>query len=210
MDETPHIRVAGIAGSLRPGSYTRMAVEIALRGAQEAGATTTFIDLRDFDLNFVETKMPDDQVSAPVRRLRAEVKQADGVILGTPEYHGSFSGVIKNALDHMGFDEFEGKMVGLVGVSGGVMGAFSAITSLREVGRALHAWVVPEQAVIPEAWKAFTPDGKLKDPALEKRLLRVGKEVVRFATLHRCEKALEFLREFQSSVENPGGARTSG
>ncbi len=42
-----------------------------------------------------------------------EVAGAQGIILGTPEYHGSFSGVLKNALDLMGFDEFEGKMIGL-------------------------------------------------------------------------------------------------
>jgi FMN reductase len=61
------------------------------------------------------------------------------IILVTPEYHGGYSGVLKNALDLMGFDEFEGKMLGLVGVSGGRMGAFGARNSLREVGRALHA-----------------------------------------------------------------------
>jgi len=54
--------------------------------------------------------------------LREEVKQAHGIILGTPEYLGSYSGVLKNALDLMGFEEFEGKMLGLLGVSGGAMG----------------------------------------------------------------------------------------
>ena len=53
-----------------------------------------------------------------VGKLREEVRAAEGIILGTPEYHGGFSGVLKNALDLMGFDEFEGKMMGLVGVSG--------------------------------------------------------------------------------------------
>ena len=74
-------------------------------------------------------------------------------ILATPEYHGGSSGVLKNALDLMGFDEFEGKMVGLVGVSGGRMGAVDALNTLRNIGRALHAWVVrwTEQAGIEGA-----------------------------------------------------------
>jgi multimeric flavodoxin WrbA len=93
--------------------------------------------------------------------LREEVKHAEGIILGTPEYHGGYSGVLKNALDLMGFEEFEGKMLGLVGVSGGAMGAFGAMNSLREVGRALHAWVVPDQASIPQAWQEFDETGKL-------------------------------------------------
>src|SRR5260370_39996462 len=105
------IRIAGISGSLRAGSYTRKASECALQGAAESGAETQLIDLRDYTLVFRDGK---DEAAYPddVFRLRSEVKQADGVVLGTPEYHGSFSGVLKNALDLMGFDEFEGKMIG--------------------------------------------------------------------------------------------------
>ena len=187
------LRIAGISGSLRAGSYTRRAVEIALEGAAETGAETRLIDLRDYNLVFRDGKddtgYPDD-----VFRLRSEVKQAEGVILGTPEYHGSFSGVLKNALDLMGFDEFEGKMIGLVGVSGGRMGAFDALNSLRNIGRALHAWVIPEQTSVPEAWKVFSEDGKIADPQLEQRLKEIGRQVARFSRLHKCENALEFLR----------------
>ena len=116
----------------------------------------------------------------------------------------SLSGVIKNALDLMSFDEFEGKMIGLVGVSGGRMGAFDALNTLRNVGRALHAWVIPEQASVPEAWNIFTKDGKISDPQYETRLKEVGRQVVRFARLHKCENALEFLRNWQTAQANPG------
>jgi len=197
------LRIAGISGSLRAGSYTRRAVEIALEGAAETGAETRLIDLRDYNLVFRDGKddtgYPDD-----VFRLRSEVKQAEGVILGTPEYHGSFSGVLKNALDLMGFDEFEGKMIGLVGVSGGRMGAFDALNSLRNIGRALHAWVIPEQTSVPEAWKVFSEDGKIADPQIEQRLKEIGRQVARFSRLHKCENALEFLRSWQKAPANPG------
>jgi len=197
------LRIAGISGSLRAGSYTRRAVEIALEGAAETGAETRLIDLRDYNLVFRDGKddtgYPDD-----VFRLRSKVKQAEGVILGTPEYHCSFSGVLKNALDLMGFDEFEGKMIGLVGVSGGRMGAFDALNSLRNIGRALHAWVIPEQTSVPEAWKVFSEDGKIADPQLEQRLKEIGRQVARFSRLHKCENALEFLRSWQKAPANPG------
>jgi len=202
-EKEPTIHVVGISGSLRSGSYTRRAVESALRGATESGAQTQLIDLSEYQLVFRagkdETAYPDD-----VFRLRREVKQAEGVILGTPEYHGSFSGVLKNALDLMGFDEFEGKMIGLVGVSGGRMGAFDAMNGLRNIGRALHSWVIPEQASVPEAWKVFTDDGKISDPQLEERLKEVGRQVTRFARLHKCENALEFVRSWQKAQANPG------
>jgi NAD(P)H-dependent FMN reductase len=106
----------------------------------------------------------------------------------------------------MGFDEFEGKMLGLVGVSGGGMGAFGAMNSLREVGRALHAWVVPEQASIPEAYKVFDRSGAITNGALENRLKEVGRQVARFAYLHRSEKTQEFLRAWEGAPMNPGGA----
>lgn len=196
------VRVAGIVGSRRQGSHTRMAVAAALRGAEEAGAVTHLLDLRDYELLFAdggEATTPD------LDRLRQEMRQADGVILGTPEYHGSFSGVLKNALDLMGFDEFEGKMIGLVGVSGGAMGAFDALNGLRNVGRALHAWVVPEQASVPEAWKIFDEAGGIKDSRVEARLREVGRQVARFARLHKCAAAQEFLKKWEEAPSNPGG-----
>ncbi len=61
-------------------------------------------------------------------KAKPEERAAEGIILGTPEYHGGFSGVLKNALDLMGFDEFEVKMMGLVGVEGGGMGVLDALS----------------------------------------------------------------------------------
>lgn len=202
-----HISVVGICGSLRPGSYTRMALQIALEGAQDVGSRTCLIDLKDYHLVSCDGKEDESNYPEDVFKLRREVSQAGGIILGTPEYHGSFSGVLKNALDLMGFDEIEGKMIGLVGVSGGALGAVHALNSLRTIGRALHAWVIPEQASIPEAWQAFDESGTLKEKDLEKRLKQVGRQVARFAYLHTSEKAQEFLRAWEGAPMNPGGSK---
>ena len=182
-----------------------MAVAAALRGAAETGATTQLIDLRDYRLTLSTGADEDASYPDSLAALRELVKAADGIVLGTPEYHGSFSGVLKNALDLMGFEEFEGKMIGLVGVSGGQMGAFDALSNLRNIGRALHAWVVPEQASIPEAWKVFNADGSVRDQRLEERLRTVGRQVARFASLHRFEQHLDFVKAWEKAPENPGG-----
>ncbi len=200
---TDTVRVGGLCGSLRDGSYTRKALRVALAGAREAGAEVELIYLRSYELSFCDGGEPEDQ-PPDVARLAATVTGCHGLILGTPEYHGSFSGVLKNALDLMGFDEFEGKMVGLVGVAGGSMGGLNALNSLRTVGRSLHAWVVPEQVTVPRAWQAFDPEGNVKDEALEKRLRGVGRQVARFAFLHGSEKAREFLDAWESAPSNPG------
>jgi FMN reductase len=179
---------------------------VALAGAKEAGARTRLIDLSAYHLIFCDGKEDESGYPKDVFTLREEVRAAQGIILATPEYHGGYSGVLKNALDLMGFEEFEGKMLGLVGVSGGGMGAFGAMNNLRAVGRALHAWVIPEQASIPEAYKVFDESGTLKDSALEKRLKEVGRQVARFAYLHTSEQAQEFLRAWEGAPVNPGGA----
>ena len=199
------ISIAAICGSLRKESYTRQALRIALQGAEDVGAKTRLIDLRDYELIFCDGKEDESSYPAGVFRLRDDVKRAQGLILGTPEYHGNLSGVLKNALDLLGFEEIEGKMIGLVGVSGGQMGSLNALNSLRTIGRALHAWVIPEQVSIAEAWKVFDEGGSLKDHELEKRLKEVGRQVARFAFLHTSERALEFLRLWEGAPLNPGG-----
>jgi FMN reductase len=200
------IRVVGISGSLRHGSFTRRALLEALKGAEAAGAETKLIDLREYHLTFAggEDEAP-TSVSEDVLRLRHEVGAAHGILLGTPEYHGSFSGVLKNALDLMGFDEFEGKMIGLVGVSGGQSGAFDALNALRNVGRALHAWVVPEQVSIPQAHEVFAASGGISDADVRERLHRVGHRVAEFARLHEAGRAQEFVKTWEGAMENPGG-----
>lgn len=197
------LRVIGISGSLRDGSHTRQALQIALNGAQELGAETAILDLADYNLPLCDGSKTTQHPG--VLRLQSDVKHARGILLGTPEYHSGVSGVLKNALDWMGFDEFGGKMLGLVGVSGGSLGAMHALESLRTIGRSLHAWVVPQQASIPQAWKAFNPDGSLKDEKLEQRLKEVGRQVTRFAYLHTDRQIQEFVELWEKAPANPGG-----
>lgn len=202
-EEKKPLRVIGICGSLRPGSYTRMALEVATQGAQELGAQTRILDLQDYDLVFSDgrkTPYPEG-----VQRLRSDVRAADGIIIGTPEYHAGMSGVLKNALDLMGFDEFGGKMLGLIGVSGGTMGAVNALNSLRAVGRSVHAWVIPHQVAIPQAWKVFDEVGNLIDDEYRQRLLEVGRQVARFAYMHSSAQVKEFLEMWEEAPNNPGG-----
>jgi NAD(P)H-dependent FMN reductase len=199
------ILVVGLSGSLRTGSYTSLAVNIALQGAKEVGVQTEFIDLNKYNLAFCDGRKDESTYPEDVITLKRKVSEARGIILGTPEYHGGLSGVLKNAIDLMGFDEFEGKMIGLIGVSGGTMGAANALNSLRNIGRALHAWIIPEQVSIGEAWKVFEKNVTIKDKQLEKRVKEVGRRVARFAYLHTSEKSKEFLNTWESAPQNPGG-----
>jgi FMN reductase len=81
-----------------------MASQVALEGAKEAGARTHLIDLSEYQLIFCDGKEDESGYPKDVFKLRDDVRAAQGIILVTPEYHGGYSGVLKNALDLMGFD----------------------------------------------------------------------------------------------------------
>lgn len=161
-------KIVGIGGSLRTASYSMMALELAAERVQALGADIQILDLRTMKLPFCDggkdySEFPD------VHILQEVVTAADGLILATPEYHGSVSGVIKNALDLMGFTELGGKVTGLISVLGGQPNS-NALNEMRLIMRWVHAWVIPEQLAIGQAWRAFDEDGKLMDEKLAERL----------------------------------------
>ncbi|MDA4119000.1 MAG: NAD(P)H-dependent oxidoreductase [Thaumarchaeota archaeon] len=200
--EPVEIRIVGLSGSLRVGSATRTAVQYALRGAEEEGAKIELLDLAAHNLPFLGVDQDENSVKA-VERFRAELRTSDGMILGSPEIHGSVSGVLKNALDLVGYDEFEGKMVGLVGVAGGRMGATETLSHMRTIGRSLHAWVVPNQVSIGDSNEAFDAKGNPTSLEVGNRLKSVGKQVAHFALLHKCENHMQFLKEWEGAPAAP-------
>lgn len=206
-DETA-VTVVALCGSLRPGSYTRLALKTALIGAGEAGARTHLLDLAGYDLPACDGR-PRDAYPPGVGRLRRQVQSAQGILLGTPEYHGGYSGVLKNALDLMGFQEFEGKIVGLVGVSEGGLGAVKALDGLRTVARSLRAWVIPQQISIPRVQELFNAAGYLKSGHLEAHVRAVGHQVTHFAQLRRTGPLDRFITEWEQAQPNPGAEPSS-
>ncbi|MEO1132405.1 MAG: NAD(P)H-dependent oxidoreductase [Cyanobacteria bacterium J06639_1] len=161
------VKIVGIGGSLRSQSYTYRALELAMERVGQLGADTEIIDLREMTLPFCDGS--DEYADYPdVARLRQLVKSADGVILATPEYHGSASGILKNALDLMSFDQLDGKVFGLISVLGGTSNS-NALNHLRTIVRWVHGWVIPEQIAIGQAWNAFDDSDRLQDEKLDRR-----------------------------------------
>ncbi len=189
-DDTVH--VVAVSGSLRDESYTRPALGHALEAAESVGASTELIDLRDLDLPPFDA---DDDAAGDAPTLTRRVRAADSILLGTPMYHGSYSSVLKTALDYCGFDEFENKTVGLLAVAGGNF-PIAALDHLRVVCRALDAWVLPHQAAIPNASRRF--EGReLVDEDLRQRVETLGVRAVQFAGIEPDPMSFE-------SIENVG------
>ncbi|MCU0534570.1 MAG: NAD(P)H-dependent oxidoreductase [Hydrococcus sp. Prado102] len=161
------VKIVGISGSLRPDSYSAQALEIAATRVRALDTEVETLDLRNMSLPFCNggEEYPD---YPDVKKLQKTVKEADGLILVTPEYHGSVSGVLKNALDLMSFDELSDKVTGAISILGGQSNS-NALNDLRTIMRWVHAWVIPEQIAIGQAWKAFDKEGKLLDEKLSQR-----------------------------------------
>ena len=186
------VHVVAICGSLRDASHTRKALRIALDAAEELGATTELLDLREWDLPVYDA---DEKSAGEAEGFRERVRAADSILLGTPVYHGSYAAPLKNALDYCGFDEFEKKTVGLLCVAGGRF-PITALDHLRSVCRSVDAWVIPHQAAIPRASSAFRGT-ELADETAEERVITLGREAVRYASIEPDPASIE-------SCENVG------
>ncbi|ELZ11005.1 NADPH-dependent FMN reductase [Halovivax asiaticus JCM 14624] len=181
MTRTP--TVLAVVGSLREDSYTRTALRYVLQAAANAGAETHLLDLREYDLPVYDPNV--DQQDDAENACR-HVRDADAVALGTPVYHGSYSGALKNFHDYCGWDEYEDTTVGLLATAGG--GSYgSTLEHMRSTVRGVHGWTLPHQVGIRNASDAFVAapdaiDGRaFRDAALEERVETLGERLVEYA-----------------------------
>ncbi|HEY7593680.1 MAG TPA: NAD(P)H-dependent oxidoreductase [Actinophytocola sp.] len=180
------VNVVGIGGSLRADSQSERALRIALDGAAQAGAKTTLVSGADLVLPFYDPAVPERSPEA--QRLVDELRAADGVVLVSPGYHGTVSGLVKNALDYvedMREDEppyLDGRAVGCVAAARGWQAAVTTLTSLRSIVHALRGWPTPLGAAINSAEVVFGADGECTDVKVTATLRTIGLQVVEFAT----------------------------
>ncbi len=158
MKEVMDVHIAGICGSLRGSdSYTRKLLVCVMADLDAGGAQTDLVDLATMDLPLCQS--PQDQEDNPYTvDLRTRIGKADGIVLATPEYHNSFSGVLKNALDLLQYEQMRHKMFGLIGIAGGDMGAVNALSHLRTVVRGVGGHCIPQQISLPSVYHHFEGD----------------------------------------------------
>ncbi|MFE5319083.1 NADPH-dependent FMN reductase [Paenibacillus sp. NPDC056579] len=116
--------------------------------------------------------------------MKQQLKDADGIVLATPEYHGAPSGVLKNALDHVGFEQFDGKVVLSVSSTGGAVGV-SSLQQLQTIVRNVHGINCPEWISIGGDQRVFTPEGEPADTKVKDRVHRTVNYFVHMVTTFR-------------------------
>ncbi len=165
MSEGRTIRVLGIAGSLRRGSYNKGALRAAQELAPEGVSIETFNDLAaipPYDEDVKQQGFP-----PPVAALRARIKAADALLIVTPEYNYSIPGVLKNAIDWASRppeQPFDGKPIALMGASPGMLGTARAQYHLRQCFVFLNGLVLNRpEVMIANAAQRFDEQGRLAD-----------------------------------------------
>lgn len=187
------IRIVAIGGSVRPGNFTGKALALVL---DELSVNHPKVTVDMFDPATLGLQMPGAaKPSAEVEKMQKAVATATGVILATPEYHGSYSSVIKMVIDNLGFPSaLSGKPIALLGVAGGQIGAIKALEHLRSVCSHVGAMVLPGPVSVAGVNKVFDDQGKCLDEAIEKRVRRTATALIDYIHNHICPKlALEAM-----------------
>lgn len=181
--------IVGIGGTPADSSSTEAALRLVLAETERLGARTRLFGGKE--LARLPMYLTDGASAAPVARELVEaVRRADGVIVASPGYHGSVSGLLKNALDHLEETAsdprpyLDGMPVGLVVTAYGWQATGSTLAALRAIVHALRGWPTPLGATVNSAVSRFV-DGNCSDPAASAQLAMVGQQVHAFAMLQR-------------------------
>ena len=199
-----HSNVVGIGGTLRENSTSLGALIRVLQAAEEAGAGTELLDLRELDLPMYVPGRKLHEYGENVERFLEGIREADAVVISTAAYHGTLAGVTKNALDFTQFlarDDkpyLDGKVVGLVATAGGDQAAANATGALVNVVHALRGVVAPLMVPIPKVWQRSDDEGNITDENYGGRLDRLGGLLVDLASKLSTEKEFSEQRALRT------------
>ena len=196
------VHIVGIGGTMRQGSGSEMALRYALQAAKEIGASTELFSGPDLALPHYD---PGRKLDHPiVTRLISELSRADGLIVASPGYHGSISGLLKNVFDYM--EEMrtdtrvylEGRAVGCIVVANGSQALGSTLAAVRSIVHALRGWPTPYAATLLSNSEMFR-EGHPVNSNVGNALEIVAREVMTFAEM---SKAHQVIRHNQSESPN--------
>ncbi len=178
------MKIIGFAGSLRTGSYNKKALWVALEGAKEAGAEIEEVDLRALDIPAYDEDIEDTKgLPESIKNLKEKIDKADALIVASPEYNNSISGVLKNVIDWVsrkGEEDttpFKGKPTALLTASTGRYGGLRAALVFRTIARGIGLYLMNEEVQVTNAGDVFDGD-EIVNERVEKQLKDLGKNLI--------------------------------
>ena len=173
-----------ISGSIRTGRKSHdVAVELQKRFVALKHTDTNILDLAIYNLPVLEEKFLVGSTGMPagLAEIQQQLDASDAMIFLSPEYHGSYSGALKNAVDYF-WKEFMRKPIGVVATGSGKFGGINASTEMQQLILSLGAFPMPYKLLIPAVQHAFPEEGKMTDEALSKNFNKFVQEFLWFAS----------------------------
>jgi len=175
--------ILGIGGTTRPGSSSELILRAALGEIEALGGTTECLAGPDMILPLYAPDSPHRDTKA--LRLIELIRRADGIIIASPGYHGSISGMIKNALDYVedtardSRPYFDGRVVGCIACAYGWQATGSTLVALRSIVHALRGWPTP-LGIVANTTMQLVEKGVVTDTALSASLKILASQVMHF------------------------------
>ncbi len=189
------IKIVTILGTKRPGNYTAKALALV----QDEIRKNPEIELIQIDPATVNLTFPGDRINSTDQEdLKETVTSATGIILATPEYHGSFSSMMKLIIENLGFPSaLSTKPVALLGVAAGQIGAIKSLEQLRSVCSHVGAIVLPAPVSVANVRSIFDQYGNCQDKKIEKRIRGVANSLIDYIHSNICPRFTleEMVRE---------------
>lgn len=183
-------KILAFAGSLRKDSYNKKMVKIAAKGAEEAGAEITYIDLADYSLPVYDQDIEEKQgLPENALKLKKLMQEHDGFLIASPEHNSTISAVLKNVIDWASRNAtkeetylscYIDKVVVLMSASPGFLGGLRGLVHVRAMFANIFSHVLPKQKCIAKADQAFDEVGNLKSAKDQEEVLGLGKQLVQF------------------------------
>lgn len=177
-------KLLAFAGSTRQDSLNKKLLAIAVAGARAAGADVTIADLRDFPMPLYDGDLEKAHGLPPeAKRWKSLLVAHHGLLVASPEYNSSISGVLKNAIDWASRPEpnekplvaFQGKVAALLAASPSLLGGVRGLVAVRTLLGNIGVIVLPDQVTLPKANEAFDASGALTDEKTRAKAEGLGK-----------------------------------
>ena len=190
MTTTTPNKVLVFAGSSRAGSWNRKLANVAAHMARADGAEVTHIELADFDLPLYNGDLEARGIPPAAIRLKELFHAHPAWIICSPEYNGSYTGLLKNTIDwasspvagHPVWTDvtrpFAGKVVGVLSASNGALGGLRSQSHLAPMLVNLGCWLAPRNYALARAASAFDEHGQLTDAAQREQVRGVVEQVL--------------------------------
>ena len=177
------MKITIISGSVRKGRKShQVALELQKRFTKVEGVAFDIVDLAESQLPVLEDERYQMHASpsAAMVEIHHKLNDADAIIFLSPEYHGSYTGALKNAVDYY-WSEFQKKPIGVVATSSGRFGGINTSTQLQQLVLSLGAYPMPLKLLVPQVQLAFNEEGNLTDETLAKNIDKYVAEFTWFA-----------------------------